>query len=107
MASAFQRPLKGSRKSKIYPVETLPDLSTLESAFQLQEYISLTIRYNIHHVSNIISIPSTRSSRTNTEGVNEAYWINEQLRYTVSNASVPSTRTYHFSDDLCRIFPIR
>ena len=115
MASAFQRPLRGSRNSKMYPLETLPDLSTLKSAFRLQEYISLTIRYNIHHVSNIISIPS---SRTNVEGgsddnnlvttddddgeedttskfaVDEACWIYEQLRYVLSDASTKRPKTY-------------
>ena len=99
----------------MYPLETLPDLSTLKSAFRLQEYISLTIRYNIHHVSNIISIPS---SRTNVEGgsddnnlvttddddgeedttskfaVDEACWIYEQLRYVLSDASTKRPKTY-------------
>jgi hypothetical protein len=102
MANAVQRPLKGSRISTFYPVKTLPALSTLDSAFQLQEFISLTIRLNIHDVSAIISIPD---SRTNAEGgsdnsdpdlddesdedkdtkgefaVDEACWIYEQLRY--------------------------
>ena len=102
MANAVQRPLKGSRISTFYPVKTLPALSTLDSAFQLQEFISLTIRLNIHDVSAIISVPD---SRTNAEGgsedsntgindegdgdkdsrgefaVDEACWIYEQLRF--------------------------
>jgi hypothetical protein len=101
-AVAPQRPLKGSRISTFYPIKCIPPLSTLDSAFQLQEYISLTIRLNIHDVSAIISIPDSRSS---TEGisddsnvnigddidgdkdvknefaVDEACWIYEQLRY--------------------------
>src|SRR5579863_7960255 len=101
MANAVQRPLKGSRISTFYPVKTLPALSTLDSAFQIQEFISLTIRLNIHDVSAIISVPD---SRTNAEGgseesnsvlndecdgdkdsksefaVDEACWIYEQLR---------------------------
>jgi len=99
MAPAPQRPLKGSRISTFYPIKSIPPLSTLDSAFQLQEYISLTIRLNIHDVSAIVSIPDSRS---NTEGVSddglsdetdgdkdakpefavdEACWIYEQLRY--------------------------
>ena len=103
MATAVQRPLKGSRISTFYPVKNLPALSTLDSAFQLQEFISLTIRLNIHDVQAIVSIPD---SRNNAEGggsddstsaladepdgdkearnefaVDEACWIYEQLRY--------------------------
>jgi hypothetical protein len=104
MATAVQRPLKGSRISTFYPVKNLPALSTLDSAFQLQEFISLTIRSNIHDVQAIVSIPESRS---NAEGVSddsssaltdepdgdkdarsefavdEACWIYEQLRYAV------------------------
>ena len=104
MANTVQRPLKGSRISTFYPVKTLPALSTLDSAFQLQEFISLTIRLNIHDVSAIISIPGSRTSAeggsddnnfvTTDEGdgekdarsefaVDEACWIYEQLRYAV------------------------
>jgi hypothetical protein len=102
MANAVQRPLKGSRISTFYPVKSLPPLSTLDSAFQLQEFISLTIRLNIHDVSAIISIPDSRSNAEgcsddsnlamndesdgdrdpkNEVAVDEACWIYEQLRY--------------------------
>ena len=104
MADAVQRPLKGSRISTFYPIKSLPALSTLDSAFQLQELISLTIRLNIHDVSAIISVPDSRS---HAEGgsddsssalideadgdrdaraefaVDEACWIYEQLRYAI------------------------
>ena len=101
MANVVQRPLKGSRISTFYPVKSLPSLSTLDSAFQLQEFISLTIRLNIHDVSAIISIPDSRPNAEtgsddnnlalNDEGdgdkdakgefaVDEACWIYEQLR---------------------------
>ena len=89
MANIFQRPLKGSRRSTFfYPVKALPAPSALGTAFRFQEFISLTIRYNIHDVSTIISIPS---SRTNTEGVDEAHWIYEQLRHVVFDAPTQST----------------
>jgi hypothetical protein len=131
MANVVQRPLKGSRISTFYPVKTLPALSTLDSAFQLQEFISLTIRLNIHDVSAIISIPD---SRTNAEGgsddsdpdlnddgdgdkdtkcefaVDEACWIYEQLRYApyfhVSTKNLTITYPYRSLDDLRRTFHI-
>ena len=103
MATAIQRPLKGSRISTFYPIKSVPALSTLDSAFQLQEFISLTIRSDIHDVSAIISVPDSRnnpeggspdeSSAALTEdpdgdrdarsefAVDEACWIYEQLRY--------------------------
>jgi hypothetical protein len=114
MANAVQRPLKGSRISTFYPVKTLPALSTLDSAFQLQEFISLTIRLNIHDVSAIISIPGSRNSAeggsddsnfiTTDEGdgekdarsefaVDEACWIYEQLRYAVSHVSTKTHKS--------------
>src|SRR5258708_37058209 len=127
MATAFQRPLKGSRISTFYPIKSVPALSTLDSAFQLQEFISLTIRSDIHDVSAIISVPD---SRNNTEGggpddssvvltedsdgdrdtksefaVDEACWIYEQLRY----AQLPCLRLsskliIHPQDGLRRTF---
>ena len=126
--AVVQRPLKGSRISTFYPVKNLPALSTLDSAFQLQEFISLTIRSNIHDVSAIVSIPDSRS---NAEGgsddsssaftddpdgdrdargefaVDEACWIYEQLRYAVFHASTSSLElTTSHLDDLRRTFPI-
>ncbi|KAI0252902.1 Mob1/phocein [Lactifluus subvellereus] len=110
MAVVPQRPLKGSRISTFYPIKSIPPLSTLDSAFQLQEYISQTIRLNIHDVSAIVSIPDSRS---NTEGVSddgdatlsdeadgdkdaknefavdEACWIYEQLRRLAQDLSHP------------------
>jgi hypothetical protein len=112
MATVVQRPLKGSRISTFYPVKNLPALSTLDSAFQLQEFISLTIRSNIHDVQAIVSIPD---SRTNAEGgsddsgssladepdgdkdtrnefaVDEACWIYEQLRYSMLHFTLGQT----------------
>ncbi len=105
MANAVQRPLKGSRISTFYPIKNLPALSTLDSAFQLQEFISLTIRLNIHDVSAIVSIPDSRSNAEgssddsssalvdepdgdrdgrNEFAVDEACWIYEQLRCVVT-----------------------
>ncbi|KAI0284660.1 Mob1/phocein [Russula aff. rugulosa BPL654] len=95
MATAVQRPLKGSRISTFYPVKNLPALATLDSAFQLQEFISLTIRSNIHDVQAIVSIPDTRNEPDgdkdvrNDFAVDEACWIYEQLRRLAQDLSHP------------------
>ena len=97
MAVAIQRPLKGSRISSFYPVKSLPPLSALDSAFQLQEYISLLIRLDVHDVDKIVSIPGKGSegqdgsdAKTDEKDaekdgaagvtVDEACWVYEQLR---------------------------
>ena len=57
MTEVVQRPIRGSRISTRYPVKTLPSLASLDSAFQLQEYISLLIRLYVHDVNSIVSLP--------------------------------------------------
>jgi hypothetical protein len=102
MAVAVQRPLRGSRVSSFYPVKTLPSLSSLDSAFQLQEYISLLIRLDVHDVNSIVSLPGKalkdaeeKSSDLSDQAerkpddpdrksditVDQGCWIYEQLRY--------------------------
>jgi predicted DNA binding protein len=102
MATAvLQRPYRGSRVSSFYPVKSLPPLSSLDSAFQLQEYISLLIRLDVHDVDAIVALPgkhalkdheetldSTESDSKKSEDadrksditVDKACWIYEQLR---------------------------
>jgi hypothetical protein len=91
-----QRPLRGSRISTFYPVKNLPSLASLDSAFQLQEYISLLIRLDVHDVATIVSIPGKgpkdkenklnspeadpEKERKTDIAVDEACWIYEQLR---------------------------
>lgn len=89
----IHRPLKGSRISSFYPVKTLPPLTSLESAFQLQEYISLLIRLDVHDVETIVSLPGKPPSleREGSDGVNvddkldvtmdESCWVYEHLRH--------------------------
>jgi hypothetical protein len=100
-AAVLQRPLRGSRISSFYPVKNLPSLSSLDSAFQLQEYISLLIRLDVHDVDSIVSVPGkTKKLEKEGEGeeepksedkseekevksevaVDESCWIYEQLR---------------------------
>jgi hypothetical protein len=93
MAAGIQRPLRGSRISTFYPVKTLPSLASLDSAFQLQEYISLLIRLDVHDVEAITSLPgkdgdasASDDQKEEKEGdksvsVDKWCWIYEQLRY--------------------------
>ncbi len=97
--AVIQRPLKGARISTFYPVKSLPPLASLDSAFQLQEYISLLIRLDVHDVEAIVSVPGKfgtkeregsddmRGQERDVEkdlksdvAVDEACWIYEQLR---------------------------
>ncbi|KAF8641815.1 hypothetical protein AX16_009795 [Volvariella volvacea WC 439] len=109
MAAVLQRPLRGSRISTFYPVKTLPSLSSLDSAFQLQEYISLLIRLNVHDVETITSLPgkgtkdkdleSSEAEEQKTEekdekakgdvAVDESCWIYEQLRRLAQDLTHP------------------
>ncbi|KAF9652725.1 Mob1/phocein [Thelephora ganbajun] len=112
--TVIQRPLKGSRLSSFYPVKSLPSLSSLDSAFQLQEYISLLIRLDVHDVQRIISLPGkpTNTQDTGTpleelkneekdsdkDGkcdvtVDEPCWIYEQLRRLAQDLSHPLITT--------------
>ncbi|KAF7356587.1 hypothetical protein MVEN_00992500 [Mycena venus] len=96
-----QRPLRGSRISTFYPVKSLPSLSSLDSAFQLQEYISLLIRLDVHDVDAIVSIPTAKGKGKEKESdagedgkgkevaVDEACWKYEQLRRLAQDLSHP------------------
>ncbi|KIL59925.1 hypothetical protein M378DRAFT_26752 [Amanita muscaria Koide BX008] len=107
-AAVIQRPFRGSRVSTFYPVKTLPPLSSLDSAFQLQEYISLLIRHNVHDVERIVALPGKPGSKEGDESsesaknddkeaekarsdvtVDEACWIYEQLRRLAQDLTHP------------------
>ncbi|KAG1797707.1 Mob1/phocein [Suillus plorans] len=111
MAVAVQRPLRGSRVSSFYPIKSLPSLSSLDSAFQLQEYISLLIRLDVHDVDSIVSLPGKAAfkdaeekssdlsdqverkpddpERKNDVAVDRGCWIYEQLRRLAQDLSHP------------------
>ncbi|KAH9852492.1 Mob1/phocein, partial [Lenzites betulinus] len=107
MAVAIQRPLKGSRISSFYPVKALPPISALDSAFQLQEYISLLIRLDVHDVEKIVAIPgkdqndaadngTTKGEEKETDKeaaggihVDPACWVYEHLRRVAQDLSHP------------------
>ncbi|KAG7086851.1 hypothetical protein E1B28_002772 [Marasmius oreades] len=68
----MQRPLRGSRISSFYPVKSLPQLSSLDSAFQLQEYISLLIRLDVHDVERIIEVPGKKGKEESSSSDSNA-----------------------------------
>ncbi|KAG8216405.1 Mob1/phocein [Butyriboletus roseoflavus] len=109
-ASVLQRPYRGSRVSSFYPVKSLPPISSLDSAFQLQEYISLLIRLDVHDVDTIVSLPGRPTQRDQDEtfdsaepdvkksedgdrksdiSVDRPCWIYEQLRRLAQDLSHP------------------
>jgi hypothetical protein len=85
-----------------FPVPSpFPSLTSLDSAFQLQEYIALLIRLDVHDVRRIVNIPgkneesefktdsgsasddgsaSSGSSNDDEKAADEHCWIYEQLR---------------------------
>ncbi|KAJ3539481.1 hypothetical protein NM688_g6354 [Phlebia brevispora] len=97
MGISLPRPMKGARISDFYPVKQVPPLASIDSAFQLQEYISLLIRHDVHDVETIVSIPGrygkdkegsddmrgeNREVDKDNKGdvvVDESCWIYEQL----------------------------
>ncbi|KAF8434577.1 Mob1/phocein [Boletus edulis BED1] len=106
----LQRPYRGSRVSSFYPVKSLPPLSSLDSAFQLQEYISLLIRLDVHDVDAIVALPGKPAPKDHDEtldpsepdtkkpedadrksdiSVDRACWIYEQLRRLAQDLSHP------------------
>ena len=91
--------MRGSSRDDFYPKPPSEELSlsSLDSAFQLQEYISLLIRLDVHDVDRIVSIPGKSASEREDGGdgkedrdgekdgsggvnVDEACWVYEQLR---------------------------
>ena len=85
---AVNRPRRGARLSSFYPTVENPSLSDLDSAFQLEEYISMLIRKNPHDVDTIVAIPNRGGQSQSDEGeegknevvVDEHCWVYEQLR---------------------------
>lgn len=113
--ATLQRPYRGSRVSSFYPIKSLPPLSSLDSAFQLQEYISLLTRLDVHDVDAIVALPGKTSQKDQDESpdpadadtkksddgdrksdisVDRACWIYEQLRCVESCTSKHAIRRY-------------
>ncbi|KAJ7217580.1 hypothetical protein B0H12DRAFT_1241702 [Mycena haematopus] len=98
---ALQRPLRGSRISTFYPVNNLPSLSSLDSAFQLQEHMSHLIRLDVHDVDAqggpglsgphplVDAIKRMLVMEKKSVNVDEACWTYEQLRRLAQDLSHP------------------
>ncbi|KAG8906288.1 hypothetical protein FRB99_007157 [Tulasnella sp. 403] len=95
------RIMKGSRFQSARP--SVLQLSDIDSAFPLQEYIAYLVQRDPHDVNSIVSIPETRHSRENESPgaglglgmdekdgtVDEACWIYEQLRRLAQDLTHP------------------
>src|ERR1700761_1475307 len=96
MSVAVARPLRGSRQHTFYPTEPAISLRSLDSAFQLQEYIALLIREDPHDVQSIVTLPKSSKSSSESKAkekditaqgddrdepeADESCWIYEHLR---------------------------
>jgi hypothetical protein len=108
----MHRLTRGERLDDAFPAPiTPPSLSKLDSAFQLQEYIALLVREDVHNVERIVSMPGKKvgaelatpvEAKPEAEGggsstsdeeraVDEGCWIYEQLRQA-SCLGLDSTR---------------
>src|SRR5258706_12720175 len=70
------RVMRGVRYSTISesPV-TLPPLFSLDSAFQLQEYIAQLVKFDPHDVDAIVSLPSSTTSNEGNGGGNQPNFL--------------------------------
>ena len=95
MTVTLLRPLPGSRQHNFYPTYREPSVASLDSAFQLQEYLSHLIQTDPHDIRRIVSLPRSLSAFEEEKGkdrlhvldddreeaIDESCWIYEQLRW--------------------------
>ncbi|GJJ08130.1 hypothetical protein Clacol_002338 [Clathrus columnatus] len=93
------RPLRGSHRDEFYAAldsasskaidGQLP--SSIDSAFQLQEYISALVRADPHNVERIVKIPKRddKDKERDESEVDEYCWIYEQLRRLALDLTYP------------------
>ncbi|EJD52411.1 Mob1/phocein [Auricularia subglabra TFB-10046 SS5] len=91
-AAVATRPAHGARLADFFPAvpEPLPNVGEIESAFQLQEYISLLIRHDVHDVSHIVAVPA---SVPDDKSIDEGCWVYEQLRRLAQDLTHPLITT--------------
>ena len=83
------RVMRGARYSTEAPA-TLPPLFSLDSAFQLQEYIAQLVKFNPHDVDAIVSLPPNATSNEGSGGdVDLNCWIYEQIRRLAQDLTSP------------------
>ncbi|KAG8899493.1 hypothetical protein FRC00_001357, partial [Tulasnella sp. 408] len=82
--------MRGSRLQDAFPARPANlQLSDIDSAFPLQEYIAHLVQLDPHDVNAIVSVPEAKkddasgsggSAEDRESGVDESCWIYEQLR---------------------------
>lgn len=86
----------GNPQDAYHVPSPLPAITSLDSAFQLQEYISLLVKADVHDVHRIVALPTRRDDGSSTsseeeggvsgtsgddeKAVDEYCWVYEQLR---------------------------
>ena len=85
------RVMRGVRYSTISESPgTLPQLFSLDSAFQLQEYIAQLVKFDPHDVDAIVSLPLSTTSNEGSGGdVDLNCWIYEQIRRLAQDLTSP------------------
>ncbi|KIO26086.1 hypothetical protein M407DRAFT_24644 [Tulasnella calospora MUT 4182] len=94
-----RRPTPGSRLQDAFPARPANlQLSDIDSAFPLQEYIAHLVQLDPHDVNAIVSVPEARkddasgsggSPEERELGVDESCWIYEQLRRLAQDLTHP------------------
>ncbi|KAH7108400.1 Mob1/phocein [Auriculariales sp. MPI-PUGE-AT-0066] len=96
------RPVRGARLASFQPPlpDPLPSVFEIESAFQLQEYIALLIRHDVHDVERIVSVPSPPTGAAGANSVpeedrlvDEGCWVYEHLRRLAQDLTQPLITT--------------
>jgi len=90
------RPLRGSSLSAFQPgvPDPLPSVFESNSAFQLQEYIALLIRADVHDVDRIVSVPTPGPNVPETDkDIDEGCWVYEHLRRLAQDLTHPLITT--------------
>ena len=99
-ATSPRRLQRGSRYSAHPQPGPPPSLSNLDSAFQLQEYISQLVRRDPEDIDVIVKLPTTSTSVTDqqnesgttlqdTPEVDQSCWVYEHLRRLAQDLTYP------------------
>jgi len=107
MTATLCRPLPGSRQHNFYPTHRDTSVASLDSAFQLQEYLAYLIQNDPHDIRRIVSLPKSLSTLDDSRGkdrylgqedekdeaVDESCWIYEHLRRLAQDLNHPLITT--------------
>lgn len=107
MIATASRPLPGSRQHNFYSSNRDTSVASLDSAFQLQEYLACLIQTDPHDIRRIVSLPKSLSTLDDNrgrdrylghedekdEGVDESCWIYEHLRRLAQDLNHPLITT--------------